>query len=115
MKTHSKPERAVATESSGNVFKDLRFTNADELQAKAELTRQIRNILQQRKLSQRAAAELLGLAQPDVAKLVKGRYTGFSLGRLMTLVRRLDRDIEIIIRRKPASAKRASKLNVKAA
>jgi predicted XRE-type DNA-binding protein len=83
-------ERAVATESSGNVFKDLRFTNADELQARAELTRQIRNILQRRQLSQRAAVQLLELAQPDVARLVKGRYTGFSLDRPMTLVRRLD-------------------------
>ena len=115
MKVHIETERAAATESSGNVFKDLKLGDADELQAKAALTRQIRNILQRRKLSQRTAAKLLGLAQPDVAKLMKGRYTGFSLGRLMRLLRRLDQDVEIIIRRKPASAKRASKLNVNAA
>lgn len=102
------------TEGSGNVFEDLGFEDAEELQAKAELTRQIYNILKRRKLTQRAAARLLGLAQPDVSALMNGRFTGFSLERLMTLLNRLDRDVEIVVKRKPRSRVR-SRLQVSAA
>jgi predicted XRE-type DNA-binding protein len=101
------------TEGSGNVFEDLGFEDADELQAKAELTRQLHNILKRQRLSQRAAAKLLGIAQPDVSALVNGRHTGFSLTRLMTLFKRLDRDVEIVIRRRPRSQPR-SRLTVHA-
>jgi predicted XRE-type DNA-binding protein len=95
------------TEGSGNVFEDLGFEDADELQAKAELTRQLHGILKRRRLSQRAAAKLLGIAQPDVCALLNGRHTGFSLTRLMTLLNRLDRDVEIVIRRRPRSRPRS--------
>lgn len=111
------PNKAVdidVTEGSGNVFEDLGFEDAEELQAKAELTRQIYNILKRRKLSQRAAAKLLGLAQPDVSALVNGRFTGFSLERLITLLNRLDRDVEIVVKSRPRSRGR-SRLHVSAA
>jgi predicted XRE-type DNA-binding protein len=96
-----------ATEGSGNVFEDLGFEDADELQAKAELTRQLQRILKRQRLSQRAAAKLLGIAQPDVSALLNGRHTGFSLTRLMTLLTRLDRDVDIVIRRKPEARARS--------
>ena len=111
------PNKAVdidVTEGSGNVFEDLGFEDAEELQAKAELTRQIYNILKRRKLSQRAAAKLLGLAQPDVSALVNGRFTGFSLERLIALLNRLDRDVEIVVKSRPRSRRR-SRLHVSAA
>ncbi len=104
----------IVTEGSGNVFEDLGFRNADELQAKSELARQIYTILKSRKLTQREAAKVLGIAQPDVSALIKGRHTGFSLTRLMTLLGRLDRDVEIVIRRKPKS-RQTSRLQVRAA
>lgn len=95
------------TEGSGNVFEDLGFEDADELQAKAELTRQLYKILKRQRLSQRAAAKVLGIAQPDVSALLNGRHTGFSLTRLMMLLNRLDRDVEIVVRRKPRSQARS--------
>lgn len=104
----------LVTEGSGNVFADLGFKNSDELQAKAELVRQIYTILKSRKLTQREAAKVLGIAQPDISALMKGRHTGFSLARLMNLLGRLDRDVEIVIRRKPKS-RQASRLQVRAA
>jgi predicted XRE-type DNA-binding protein len=96
-----------ATEGSGNVFEDLGFEDADELQAKAELTRQLHKILKRQKLSQRAAAKRLGIAQPDVSALLNGRHTSFSLTRLITLLNRLDRDVEIVVRPKPRSQPRS--------
>jgi predicted XRE-type DNA-binding protein len=103
----ARPAEIEVTEGSGNVFEDLGFEDADELQAKAELTRQLHNILKGQRLSQRAAAKLLGIAQPDVSALLNGRHTGFSLTRLMTLLNRLDRDVEIVIRRRSRSQSRS--------
>jgi predicted XRE-type DNA-binding protein len=55
-------------------------------------------ILQERKLTQRAAASLLGVDQPKVSALLRGRLEGFSCDRLFRFLNALDRDIEIVIR-----------------
>lgn len=102
------------TESSGNVFADLGLKDAPELLAKAELTRQIYNAVHARKLTHRRAAELLGIAHPDVTALMNGRTTGFSIDRLMKLLMRLDNDVEIVVKPRPKNRKQ-SRLLVKAA
>ena len=100
------------TEGSGNVFKDLGFPDSEEMLTKAELTRQI--YTKARGLTQTAAAKLLGLKQPDVSSLMRGRYSGFSTDRLIHLLTALDRDVDIVIKRKPRS-RRQAKVRVVAA
>ena len=100
--------RTKITRGSGNVFKDLGFENADELQAEAILAYEIHTILKRRKLSQRQAAKLLGLDQADVNKLVNGRYTGFSLRRLVNLSNKLDRDVELVVKKRPRARSHAT-------
>jgi len=80
---------------SGNVFADLGFDNPEEEKLKAQLVREIRDILKRRRLTQAKAAELLGLRQPDVSTLLAGRVHKFSLERLLRCVHRLDRDVRI--------------------
>jgi predicted XRE-type DNA-binding protein len=89
------------TEGSGNVFQDLDLENPEEELVKAELTHQIYKIIIERGLTQTAAAKLLGLKQPDVSALMRGRFSGFSIERLFSLLRSLNRNIEIVI--KPGS------------
>ena len=89
---------------SGNVFADLGFERPEEELLKAQLVREIRDILKRRRLTQAKAAELLGLKQPDVSELARGRVHKFSLERLLRCVRRLDRDVVMVIR--PKQAKR---------
>jgi predicted XRE-type DNA-binding protein len=101
------------TEGNGNVFEDLGLPEADQLQVKAELTRQIYNIIHKRRLTQVAAGRLLGLKQPDISALMRGRFIGFSTDRLIKLLTTLDRDVDIIIKRKPRS--RSARVNVTAA
>lgn len=101
------------TEGSGNVFEDLGLPESEELQVKAELTRQIFKIIRKRGLTQAAAGRLLGLKQPDVSALMRGRFTGFSTDRLIKLLTTLDRDVDIIIKRKPRT--RSARVNVTAA
>jgi predicted XRE-type DNA-binding protein len=106
--------KVKVTPARRNVFKDLGFDNADELQAEAVLAHEIYSILNERRLTQRAAAELLGIDQADVNKIMQGNYTGFSLRRLVRLLTRLDRDVELIIKRRPRSRGQA-RFTIKAA
>ena len=96
-------EAVTFTRSTGNVFADLGQENADELQVEALLTIEIYRIIKQRKLSQRQAAKLLGLAPADVNALMNMRYTGFSIRRLAGVLNKLGRDVEIVVKRRPKS------------
>jgi predicted XRE-type DNA-binding protein len=85
-------------ESSGNVFADLGLKNPEELLAKAELVQRIADIIAERKLTQVRAAKLLGIDQPKVSALLRGRLDGFSTDRLFRFLNALGRDVEIVIR-----------------
>jgi predicted XRE-type DNA-binding protein len=100
--------------SSGNVFADLRLAGADEKLTKVRLAVAINKILEQEGLRQATAAKLLHLNQPKISALRNYRLDGFSVERLMRFLNALDRDIEIIIRRKRPS-KRAGTILVTAA
>jgi predicted XRE-type DNA-binding protein len=103
------PESPPAfTESSGNVFADLDLPDADELLAKSELVHQITGLIRGRRLTQKAAAEVLGTTQPIVSDLIRRRLDRFSLERLFAFLNRLDRDVQIIIRPKPRSRSAAA-------
>ena len=91
------------TASTGNVFADLDLPNADELQARAALTHQVYLSIKQRGFTQKQAAAQLGLKQPDVSLLMRGRYTRFSTERLMRMLKALGRDVEITVRQAPRS------------
>ncbi len=76
-------EKIKITKSSGNVFKDLEFPNAEEMLAKANLASKINEIIKKRQLTQKEAAKILGIAQPNVSLLSRGILEDFSLERLM--------------------------------
>jgi predicted XRE-type DNA-binding protein len=82
---------------SGNVFADLGLPNADELLAKAELAIRITEILRRRRLTQVQAAEILGVDQPKVSALIRGRIAGFSIERLLRFLLLLGADVSITI------------------
>ena len=91
----------------GNVFKNLGHLRAAEALAKAELARKIGAIIEGRGLTQAAAAEMLELDQPKVSALVRGRLAGFSLDRLVRFLVLLGRDVEIVVRQRPRTARGA--------
>jgi predicted XRE-type DNA-binding protein len=93
------------TASSGNVFKDLGLPNPEELLAKAELVRHISGVIEQRGLTQVEAAEVLGTTQPKISDLLRGHLAGFSMERLIRYLNALDRDVEIVVRRKARGRK----------
>lgn len=96
----------AVTRSSGNVFADLGLPSSDERIAKAELALAISRAIEERALTQRDAAALMGIDQPKVSHVLRGRLADFSTERLMSFLTRLGRDIEIVVRPAPKSRKR---------
>jgi predicted XRE-type DNA-binding protein len=92
---------------SGNVFADLGLPNSDELLIKAKLAHQISELISARNLTQVEAAELLGIDQPKVSALVRGKLSGFSTERLFRFLNALGNNVEIRIIAKSSSEAQA--------
>lgn len=103
----ARKNKTDVVQSSGNVFADLGLTNAEEKQTKVRLAVAINHIIDSQRLSQIAAARRLNINQPKISALSNYRLDGFSVERLMNFLTALDRDIEIVIHRKPRSRKTA--------
>jgi predicted XRE-type DNA-binding protein len=100
-----RPARQAVTRGTANIFADLGFPDAVERLAKLRLAHALNQVLVRRQLSGSRAAKLLAVTQPKAAALRQYKLAGFSLGCLMSLLTVLDRDVEIVIRRKPSSRK----------
>lgn len=84
-------------DSSGNVFADLGVESPEEALAKSELARQISKLIKKKKLTQKQAAEVLGIDQPKISALIRGRLRSFSLERLIRFLNELGQDVSIMI------------------
>ena len=78
------------TKGSGNVFRDLGFSpaEAEHLRVRAELMIAIEKLIGRRKLTQAQAAKLLGVTQPRISDLVRGRLHRFSIDALVEMLAR---------------------------
>jgi predicted XRE-type DNA-binding protein len=94
---------AKITRGTGNVFADLGFPDAEERQTKLRLAFAINTIIEERGLTQAQAAKLLDATQPKISALARYKLDGFSVERLMTFLTALDRDVQIVIKKKPRS------------
>ncbi len=98
--TGKRSRNRPVTGGSCNVFADLGFPPREtpELKLKAELTILVYTRNRAMGLTQVQAARRLGISQPDVSELMKGRFTGYSTGRLVALWNALEVDIDIVVR-----------------
>lgn len=83
------------TVSSGNVFADAGRPEADERLARARIMRRVATLIRERGLTQREAAALLGVPQPHISLLLRGRMSSFSLERLLHMLTALGTDVTI--------------------
>ncbi len=90
-------------QGSGNVYADLGYPDSESMLVKAQLVAKIAEIVQRRGLTQARTAEILGLTQPKVSALLKGRFRGVSEHRLLECLTRLGRDVHIVIKPTPRS------------
>src|SRR5579862_4974240 len=98
--------------SSGNVFRDLGLPDADELDIKANLAIKIGEIIARRGLSQVKAAAVLGIDQPKVSAIVRGRLEKFSIERLCGLLTRLGCDVNIRVQEKRKAARGRMRIQI---
>ena len=105
-------EHPLYEEGSRNVFADLDMHDAQVKLVKASLALRINNLLQQKKLKQKDAAELLEIDQSKISLLNRGRLSAFSIERLIRFLSLLSQDVDIVIRGS-TSFIRPGKLTVK--
>lgn len=84
---------------SGNVFADLGLPDADKLKIKSGLVIEITKAMRRLGLTQKAAAERMGIPQPKVSAMLRGDFTNLSERKLMDCLNRLGYDIEIKVKR----------------
>lgn len=85
--TSRSPRRHV-TKTDGNVFADLGFSQLESasLQLRATLMAELIRVVRSRKLTQAAAAKLLGISQPRVSDLMLAKVGKFSSDALVELL-----------------------------
>jgi len=83
--------------SSGNVYAYIGVGDADEMLVKAQLAASIQKILNTRNLTQTQAAEILGLPQPKLSRILHGHFRGVSEAKMMDCIARLGQDVRIVI------------------
>ena len=87
--------------SSGNVFKDAGFPpeEAAHLQIRSDLMIQIERVLKDQGLTQAKAAAALGVTQPRISDLIRGRVDLFSIDTLVDMLARLGVSVTLKTRR----------------
>ncbi|PYQ03916.1 MAG: transcriptional regulator [Acidobacteria bacterium] len=90
--------KAGVTRSSGNVFRDLGFPpgKAEHLLVRADLMIRLERELQSLRLKQAQAAKLLGISQPRVSDLLRGRVDLFSADALIDMLARLGIKVRLV-------------------
>jgi predicted XRE-type DNA-binding protein len=88
---------------SGNVFRDLDCADADREQLRALLAAQIIGVLDERKLTVRAAEAETGFAAADFSRIRRANLGRFTIDRLMTILSRLGQEVEFKLHVHPRS------------
>jgi len=89
---------------SMNVYADLGVAEAEEMLVKAQLASKIAEIIKLRKLTQTQASSLLGMTQPKLSNMLRGRFRGISETKMLECMTLLGRDVQIVV--KPVSRSR---------
>jgi predicted XRE-type DNA-binding protein len=93
------------TPSSGNVFRDLGFgrEEAEHLLVRSDLMIQVQKIIASRGLKQKTAAKILGVTQPRVSALLRGRIDLFSTDALIDILARLGAQVRLTVKVRTAA------------
>jgi predicted XRE-type DNA-binding protein len=86
---------------SGNVFEDLGIANPEEHLAKADLVSKIASVIETRGLTQVEASRIMGIPQPKVSLLVRGRFDDFSTDRLCRILNKLGVTVSMLLTEEP--------------
>ena len=97
MNTKSLSHDITIEAGSGNPYADLGLPEAEDMRVRADLARQIAQIIKGRCLTQQGAAQLLGMTQPKLSEMLRGRFRGISQTKMIECLNRLGRDVNIVV------------------
>lgn len=97
--------KVKVTPFSGNVFRDLGFgrEEAGHLLVRSDLMIQVQKIIASRGLKQKSAAKILGVTQPRVSALLRGRIDLFSTDTLIDILARLGAQVRLTVKVRTAA------------
>ena len=77
-----------ATKVSENVFVDCGFppAEAENLRIRAKMLMALTDYIQKRKITQSRAARIMGVSQPQISSLVRGKIGLFTIDTLVDMV-----------------------------
>ena len=86
--------------SGGNVFRDLGFSaeEAENLRIRSELMARLTRVIEERELTQGEAARILGVTQPRVSDLVRGKIELFSIDSLVNMLAKAGLQVTVTTR-----------------
>ena len=86
---------------SENIFVDLGFdkAEAENLKLRFELLMKIDDFYRRSGLTQAAAAKALGLTQPRLNALLKGKIGQFSLDALVNIASRAGMNVRLVVKK----------------
>jgi predicted XRE-type DNA-binding protein len=88
---------------STNVYADLGIPGAGKMLVKAQLASRIAAIIKERGLTQVHAAGILGMPQPKLSNMLRGRFRGISEAKMLECLTKLGRDVQIVVKPAPRS------------
>lgn len=77
--------------SSGSVYTALGMANAEEMLAKAQLATKIGEIIKDHKWSQRRAADVLGIPQSKLSRILRGHFRHVSYAEMLVYLQQIER------------------------
>ena len=94
-------ERVKRTRGSGNIFVDLGFdkAEAENLKLRSGLMMRIDDFYRRSGMTQAAAAKALGMTQPRLNALLKGKIGLFSLDALVNIAARAGLNVSLVIKK----------------
>ena len=94
-------EKLKAVRGSENIFLDLGFdrAEAENLKMRADLMIRILRFYRESGLTQAAAAKALGLTQPRLNALLRGKIGQFSLDALVNIAGRAGMNVRLVVKK----------------
>ena|ERR1044072_5943707 len=104
----AKKSTVRVTASTGNVFRDVGFSNeeSEHLLIRADLLIQVQKVIASRRLTQAEAAKAVRVTQPRISDLLRGRIDLFSTDALIDMLARLGVRVRLVV--KPAKARKVA-------
>ena len=94
-------EKMKVVRGSGNIFMDLGFgkAEAENLKLRSDLMIRLLQFYRKSGLTQAAAAKVLGLTQPRLNALLKGKIGLFSLDALVNIASRAGMNVRLVVKK----------------